>query len=147
MKLLSFLQDVRPDHRGRFLSDIWKFSDEQIESTHDFIQWVFPLDEPSGAQPDAPVLEPAEIALIRKSSPATMNVERSTEWFLGFLARSNDWLAPYDHNHLRITRMIRSNRLLLGELAAESARSRVLHLLERAKGKVGETAIGFWMRA
>ena len=147
MKLLSFLQDVRPDHCGRFLSDIWKFSDAQIESTHDFIQWVFPLDEPSGAQPDAPVLEPAEIALIHKSAPATMNVERSTEWFLGFLARSTDWLAPYDHNHLRITRMIRSNRLLLGELAAESARNRVLQLLEKSKGKVGETAIGFWMRS
>jgi hypothetical protein len=147
MKLLSFLQDVRPDHRGRFLSDIWKFSDEQIESTHDFIQWVFPLDEPSGAQPDAPVLEPPEIELIHKSAPATMNVEHSTDWFLGFLARSTHWLAPYDHNHLRITRMIRSNRLLLGELAAESARSRVLQRLERAKGNVGETAIGFWMRA
>lgn len=147
MKLLSFLQDVRPDHRGRFLSDIWRFSDAQIEFTHDFIQWVFPLDEPSGAQPDAPVLEPAEIELIHKSAPATMNVERSTEWFLGFLARSSDWLAPYDHNHLRITRMIRSNRLLLGELAAESARNRVLQLLEKSQGKVGEAAIGFWMRS
>lgn len=147
MKLLSFLQDVRPDHCGRFLSDIWKFSDAQIESTHDFIQWVFPLDEPSGAQPDAPVLEPAEIELIHKSAPATMNVERSTDWFLGFLARSTDWLAPCDHNHLRITRMIRSNRLLLGELAAESARNRVLQLLKKSKGKVGETAIGFWMRS
>ncbi len=147
MKLLSFLQDVRPDHRGRLLSDIWKFSDAQIESTHDFIQWVFPLDEPSGAQPDSPVLEPAEIGLIRKSAPATMNVERSTDWFIGFLARTDDWRAPYDHNHLRITRMIRCNRLLLGELAAESARSRVLQLLKKSPHKVSETAIGFWMRA
>lgn len=147
MKLLSFLQDVGPDHRGRYLSDIWKFGDEQIESTHDFIQWVFPLDEPSGAVPDAPVLEPAEIDLIHKSSPATMNVERSTEWFLGFLARSPHWLRGYDHNHLRITRMIRCNRLLLGELAAESARNRVLKLAEKAKGKIGDEAIDYWRRA
>ena len=30
MKVLSFLQDTGPDHRGRYLSDIWKFSDQQI---------------------------------------------------------------------------------------------------------------------
>jgi hypothetical protein len=147
MKLLSFLQDVRPDHRGRYLSDIWKFTDEQIESTHDVIQWIFPLDVPSGAQPDAPVLDAAEISLIHKSAPATMNLERSTEWFLGFLARSPQWRVPYDHNHLRITRMIRSNRLLLGELAAESARAQVLQLLQKSGSKVSETSMGFWMRA
>ncbi len=147
MKLLSFLQDVGPDHRGRYLSDIWKFGDDEIERTHDFIQWVFPLDEPSGAQPDAPVLEPAEIDLIHKSGPATMNVERSTDWFLGFLSRSPKWLAAYDHNHLRITRMIRSNRLLLGELAAESARSRVMQLAGKASGKISDEALGFWKRA
>ncbi len=147
MKLLSFLQDVGPDHRGRYLSDIWKFSDEQTESTHDFIQWVFPLDTRSGAQPDAPVLEAAEIAMIHKSAPATMNLERSTDWFLGFLSRSQDWLAPYNHNHLRITRVIRANRLLLGELAAESARSRVLALHDKRNGRADQNAIGFWRRA
>ena len=147
MKLLSFLQDVGPDHRGRYLSDIWKFGDDEIERTHDFIQWVFPLHEPSGAQPDAPVLEPAEIDLIHKSGPATMNVERSTEWFLGFLARSPHWLVAHDHNHLRITRMIRSNRLLLGELAAESARARVLKLAEKSKGKISDESLRYWKQA
>lgn len=147
MKLLSFLQDVGPDHRGRYLSDIWKFGDADIERTHDFIQWVFPLDQRSGAQPDAPVLEPAEIDLIHKSGPATMNLERSTEWFLGYLSRSPQWLVAHDHNHLRITRMIRSNRLLLGELAADSARARVMKLADKAKGKISEESLGYWQRA
>lgn len=147
MKLLSFLQDVGPDHRGRYLSDIWKFSDDEIERSHDFIQWVFPLDQPSGAQPDAPVLEAAEIDLIHKSGPATMNVERSTEWFLGFLSRSRPWREGPDHNHLRITRMIRSNRLLLGELAADSARDRVMKLAGKSPEKISELTIDFWRRA
>ena len=147
MKLLSFLQDVGPDYRGRFLSDIWKFGDDDIEHTHDFIQWVFPLDEPSSAQPDAPVLEPAEIDLIHKSGPATMNVEQSTEWFLGFLSRSQCWLASHDHNHLRITRMIKSNRLLLGELAAASVREKVLKLAQKADGKISEASIAYWRAA
>lgn len=147
MKLLSFLQDVGPDHRGRYLSDIWKFGDDEIERTHDFIQWVFPLAEPSSAQPDSPVLEPTEIDLIHKSGPATMNVERSTEWFLGFLSRSPQWRVAHDHNHLRITRMIRSNRLLLGELAADSARARVMKLAEKSKGEISEESLAYWQRA
>ena len=147
MKLLSFLQDVGPDHRGRYLSDIWKFGDADIERTHDFIQWVFPLDQRSGARPDAPVLEAAEIDLIHKSGPATMNLERSTEWFLGFLSRSPQWLVAHDHNHLRITRMIRSNRLLLGELAADSARAKVMKLADKAKGKISEESLAYWQRA
>lgn len=147
MKLLSFLQDVGPDHQGRYLSDIWKFSDQQIEGTHDFIQWVFPLAEPSGAFPDAPVLEPAEIDLIHKSSPATMNLERSAQWFLDFLGRSKGWLRPHDHNHLRITRMIRSQRLLLGELAAESTKQSVLQMAKKAKVPINDVAYEHWRAA
>lgn len=147
MKLLSFLQDVGPDHQGRYLSDIWKFSDQQIEGTHDFIQWVFPLAEASAAVPGMPVLEPAEIDLIHKSSPATMNLEKSAQWFLGFLARSKDWLRPHDHNHLRITRMIKSQRLLLGELAAESTRERVLQMAKKAKAPIAEIAYEHWRAA
>ncbi len=149
MKLLSFLQDVGPDHQGRYLSDIWKFSDLQIATTHDFIQWVFPLDVASGALPDAPVLEPAEIDLIHKSSPATMNLEKSAQWFLDYLSRSKDWLRESDHHHLRITRMLRSQRLLLGELAAESAKERVFHMAQQAKTKarISDAAYAHWRAA
>ena len=147
MKLLSFLQDVGPDHQGRYLSDIWKFSDQQIETTHDFIQWVFPLAEPSGAIPGAPVLESAEIDLIHKSSPATMNLEKSGQWFIDYLARSKGWLRSHDHNHLRITRMIKSQRLLLGELAADSAKERVLQMAKKAKAPIDDVAYAHWHAA
>ncbi len=147
MKLLSFLQDVGPDHAGRYLSDIWKFSDQQIETTHDFIQWVFPLAEPSSAFPDAPILEPAEIDLIHKSSPATMNLERSAQWFLDYLARSKGWLRTHDHNHLRITRMIKSQRLLLGELAAGSTKEKVLQMASKAKTPIDDVALAYWRAA
>ena len=146
MKLLSFLQDVGPDHQGRYLSDIWKFSDQQIETTHDFIQWVFPLAEPSGAFPGAPVLEPAEIDLIHKSSP-TMNLENSGQWFIDDLARSKGWLRSHDHNHLRITRMIKSQRLLLGELAADSTKERVLQMAKKAKAPIDDMAYAYWRAA
>jgi len=108
---------------------------------------MFPLAEPSQSVPDAPVLEPAEIDLIHKSSPAQMNLERSGQWYLGYLARSKDWLREHDHHHRRITRMIRSQRLLLGELAADSAREQVLKLAKQGKATIGDAAYAHWQSA
>ena len=75
--LLGFLEGYDVDARGRKLHEIWEFSDNQIESTHDFIQWLFPLTEPSQAQPDAPVLDAEEIPLIRASALASKNMKFS----------------------------------------------------------------------
>ena len=147
MKVLSFLQDTGPDHRGRYLSDIWKFSDSLMETTHDYIQWVFPLDEPSSASPDAPVLEPGEIALIHKSSLAAHNLNESVNWFCAYLTRNDHWRVDHDHNHLRITRMIKSQRLLQGEMAANATRDRVLKMAASSKGQIGERAIDYWRAA
>ena len=147
MKVLSFLQDTGPDHRGRFLSDILKFSDAQIESTHDFIQWIFPLDEPSSASSDAPILEPGEIALIRKSSLAAHNLNASVQWFGDFLTRNPHWRIEHDHNHLRITRMIKSVRLLQGEPAANALRDRMLAMAETSKDKISQIAFDYWRQA
>ena len=43
MDILHFLEGAIPDGRGRTLSIIMAFDDQAIESTHDFIQWIFPL--------------------------------------------------------------------------------------------------------
>ena len=147
MKVLSFLQDTGPDHQGRFLSDILKFSDAQVESIHDFIQWVFPLNEPSGASADAPILEPGEVALIRKSSLAAHNLNESVQWFCAFLKRNDGWRVAHDHNHLRITRMIKSVRLLHGEPAANALRDKVLALAEASKDKISATSLEYWRQA
>jgi hypothetical protein len=46
-RLLAFYRGQAPDDAGRWLKDIWEWDDEQLETTHDFIQWLFPLPEPS----------------------------------------------------------------------------------------------------
>ncbi len=147
MKVLSFLQDTGPDHRGRFLSDILRFDDTAIETTHDFIQWIFPLDEPSSASADAPMLEAGEVALIRKSSLAAHSLNISVPWFCDFLKRNKHWRAAHDHNHLRITRMIKSVRLLQGDPAANALRDKVLAMAEPSKDKISPTAWDYWRQA
>lgn len=54
MHLKQFLENDAPDHRGRKLSQIWQFTDAEMETCHDYMQWVFPLDQESGAVPNAP---------------------------------------------------------------------------------------------
>ena len=47
MNFENFLTNTESDFKDRFLIDIWNFSDEDIEHTHDFIQLLFPLNEKS----------------------------------------------------------------------------------------------------
>jgi len=108
MDILHFLEGAIPDGRGRTLSMIMAFDDQAIESTHDFIQWIFPLDEPSRSHPGAPVLDLFEIEEIKSSEVAQENLMQSADWYFGFLQRHDHWIGQYDHNLLRTTPVIKS---------------------------------------
>ena len=123
MDIVGFLEGKTPDHRGRMLSTLWRQSDDDAEHNHDFIQWMFPLDEPSQVVSSAPVLGDFDIDEIRESQLAIENLDKSVSWFLGFLERNDHWITNYDHNHLRITRAIKSLRLLSGDQAADAFRN------------------------
>ena len=141
--VVYFLEGTHPDLKGRFLADIWAFSDKKIERTHDFIQWVFPLDEPSNAVWDAPVLIDDEIYEILDSAKAKENMIISQNWFLRFLINTDAWLVPRNHNQRRVSRMIRSIRLLHSDQAADQC---IALVLELAKGRKfsNKGVIEFW---
>ena len=63
MDIIAFLSNDGEDFKGRRLSDIWSMSDQEIEATHDFIQIVFPLDEPSQSSFHEVYLGPEELKL------------------------------------------------------------------------------------
>ena len=104
--ILDFLIGEQPDIYNRYLEDIWKMSDEDTEGVHNFIQWVFPLNERSGAVPNSPILTQQEIIDIKKSEIAKQNIKKSADWFLNFLTRNSYWVCQSNHNHLRITIVI-----------------------------------------
>ena len=119
-------------------------TDHQAETTHDYIQWLFPLDEPSRSVNGAPVLTELDIDEIRQSSLAQANLDKSARWFLGFLERNNHWLTEYYHNHLRITRVIKSLRLLASDEAADEFKDKMLALAGDRLNLVDQKARGFW---
>lgn len=147
MSLFLFLEGQLPDSKGRYLQDILNFSDYEIENTHDFIQWIFPLEEASRSNFTAPVLEQFEIEEIRSSNVAKINIINASQWYLSFLRRQNHWVKGYDHNHLRITRVIKSLRLLVGNESADNFYDNIKNQLRDQMHKIDEKAVGFWNNA
>lgn len=147
MSLFLFLEGQLPDSKGRYLQDILNFSDYEIENTHDFIQWVFPLEEASRSNFTAPVLEKFEIEEIRLSNIAKINIIYASQWYLSFLKRQNHWIRDYDHNHLRITRVIKSLRLLVSNETADSFYDDIKHQLRDHIYNINEKAVRFWYNA
>ena len=145
--IVGFLEGKTPDHRGRMLAMILQQTDHQAETTHDYIQWLFPLDEPSRSVMGAPVLNELDIEDIRHSELAQQNLVKSASWFLGFLERNDHWITRYDHNHLRITRVIKSLRLLASDKAADEFKNIVFEYLGDDLNLIDPKARSFWNSA
>lgn len=131
-KVLHFYTGVAPDDRGRYLSEILKWSDDELERVHNYIQWLFPLIERSGFNPSAPVLGDQTVQEFQSRPDLQRNMRASFLRMLAFYGlemdesipgprvrrsrffkeRSGNWLRASNHNHLRITRILKSMRVL-----------------------------------
>jgi hypothetical protein len=152
------------DDEGRTLDEILGWDDARLEMVHDYIQWIFPLPERSGANPAAPVLDAEAIrgsaemqgrlraAFLRMLSfyGFALQDDRVTEG-PRFTAASRNWLHAGNHNHLRLTRMLRSLRVLglEHEAAALWEALRALHERENVAGRLTITpeTFAFWQQA
>ncbi|HSZ56035.1 MAG TPA: opioid growth factor receptor-related protein [Tepidisphaeraceae bacterium] len=127
-QLLDFYRLQARDSEGRTLEQIWAWSEDELEHCHDFIQWMFPLDEPSAFNSDAPLVTEEEQAAFRSEPQLQAAMRRSFSAFLEFLGltvspdgqvvrgenfdrRLSLWKYP-NHNWLRITRVLKSLRVL-----------------------------------
>ncbi len=145
--IVMFLEGEGTDARGRTVFDVLAMDDVAMERTHDFIQWLFPLPEPSAAVPDSPVLAPGDIQAIRLSELAPIALAGATDRMVAFYQTTHDWLMPNDHNHHRITRIIRSLRLLQGDEAADAFRDAILERVEATRAPVSARSRGYWATA
>jgi hypothetical protein len=116
-------------------------SDVQLEEVHDYIQWLFPLSTRSGAQRDAPVLTEEEIQAIRADHRAAVTLEHATERMIRFYRNTSGWLSGQDYNHLRITPIIRSLKLLANLDAARRFYATILDLHYAAGAPVNAHAL------
>jgi len=135
------------DSAGRRHQDVIALDDDHLEWTYDWTQWTFPLYEQSELCPQAPVLDQADHDILRNSDEARERMAAAQTRMLAFLADGSRWLRKDDYNHFRITRAIRSLRLILGDEYANDFRRTVFEMMMRRPHKVGRATVSFWREA
>ena len=143
MNFLSFLEGESPDVLGRTLEEIWGYNDAEIEGVHNFIQFIFPTNQKSASMPGVPILTAQDIETIKQSETAQSNLLISVDWFVKFLKRNDHWITQYNHNHLRISRMVQSVRLLVGDEDAEMTKEITFNLLDGKENKISDKSKSF----
>jgi hypothetical protein len=146
-ELVRYLAGRGTDSRGRTASDVIALSDRELERSHDWVQWLFPLPTQSSAVPGAPVLSEADIAAIRADATALATLQRAVDRMIVFYDSTDHWLQRFDHNHLRITRILQSVGLLLGAPSAQELYDRLMARHDSAGAPVNSHSLQYWRKA
>ena len=83
---------------------------------------------------------------IKNNKEGTNNIIKSSNWFFSFLERNMYWNSQYNHNQLRITRVIECLRLLVSDEEADNFYDNVLELL-KDNNQVNMRTLNFWESA
>lgn len=160
--ILSFyLDDARLKKTlGFTLTDFLNANDEWLEKCHGHIQWAFPMEVPSMVlMQETPLVTPEVIDLFNNCPILESNFIKAylrMASFYGLYQFDHDdskfarWITPRNHNFLRITRMLRSSKML----APTSGIHESLYLCLRVvianptyRAIIGEDTINYWNAA
>ena len=157
MVIVDFYRGNRTNNMGDSYADIMAWTDEQLEFDHDYIQWMFPSNESSKLNTDSPTLTKEE-SLIFESDPVLQSKVREFAVrfidFLGFKLESGKiepkgddiplfLRGPFNHNILRVTRMLKSLRLTGNSDLAEA----IFNALIELKNLVSQSTWNHWNNA
>ena len=105
--ILEYYRGTGTDGAGRTHTETLLLDNRQLERAHDIIQWWFPLPEASVAQPLAPVATQADFEEFRRDMWLQDRLLSSVYRMRCFYRETTDWHRQRNHNHLRITRILR----------------------------------------
>ena len=167
--IVAFYSGGGDDH-GRTLETILGWTDDRLESVHDYIQWVFPTAVPRAVNPCAPLVSSDTVAAFA-STALRDRLRGALDRMLTFygLARNTDpdggvvigidaprfrersvhWLTPGNHNHLRLTRIMQSLWVLGLEAEARALqRCLVADVYEGSgRNRITRETLGYWRDA
>lgn len=166
--ILAFYSGQQPDSRGRMIEDIWSWDYAKLESTHDYIQWLFPLRERSKFNRNAPVLTDEVVAAFKSDKNLRLRLFKSFKVMLKFYglqcskwdnpeievsksdeyeSRKGEWINPRNHNYLRITRILTSLRILGLSNYALSFFNCLAQIYSLESQNIGTETYNFWRKA
>jgi hypothetical protein len=126
--LVRFYLGEQRDSENRTIQEIWNWNFEELECTHDYIQWLFPLPERSAFNRNAPIVNEEVIQAFQNNPRLRQNLLRSLTVILQFYGlqrhesndgkivvsqsedypnRKGEWVSICNHNYLRITRILK----------------------------------------
>ena len=156
--IIKFLTGEGEDHKGRTFSSIIESDNKELERCHDAIQWVFMIHETSKHAHTYPVITEDIITIINRDSiirgKVGDNLGRAKDRYEGFFGIvegyedpniQRKWCKDYNHNLLRVTRIIRSLRLFKMEYAAYDFYTKVKAVGERLG--VSKVTLEYWDKA
>jgi hypothetical protein len=169
-RILTFFRGGADD-RGRTLDEILAWNRERLEYTHDYIQWLFPLRERSGANPGAPVLTDTDVRAFATDAVLRQQLLRALRMMIdfygldlidpetrdapdprvirrpGFDGVATGWLFPGSHNFLRLTRILISLRTLGLDPYARALFEALRAIYADHASRIGATTYAYWQRA
>lgn len=164
-RIVAFYREESPDYLGRRLRDIWAWEDARLEERHNYIQVLFPNRDPSMFNAHAPLLDEGTIAAFQDDPQLRANLARSLDRILSFYGlayhpetqevlptpqfpeQAANWLTPYNHNFLRITRILKC-LMALGLPERAHAFLRCLEqIYEQYSEVIGEESLAYWQEA
>ena len=166
--ILAFYIGQTPNADGRMIKEIWSWDYENLEEIHNYIQWLFPLVEKSRFNPYAPTLNDEIIQAFRTNENLKNHLIKSLKVMLKFYGlqcnnRGNDeieitksdeyaqrkaeWLNRFNHNYLRITRIL-TILTLLGLKPYAQAFLKCLDDIYKEEAKhIGNDTYTYWKNA
>ncbi len=165
-QFLQFYRGLGVDDQQRTWAQIRNWNDVQLENSHNYIQWLFPLRERSQFNPQAPLLNEAIVQAFRNEPTLRDHLLASFQRMLSFYGlrldqstmqisrapnaaeRQRVWMTPGNHNYLRITRILTSMRTLGFERPAQ-AFYQILNDIAQHEGQgiIAQRSQDFWRNA
>lgn len=160
--IARFMSGETPDKLGRNIEQILAYDHFWLEHDHKYIQVLFPIDEGTKFNQHAPLVTQQDRNEFAQSPELRLAHLRSLDLMLEFWGMQRDrneimsslpfspanhiWLKSYDHNQLRLTRVIRSVYLLGNEQIAINLSHFVIEAATQL-GSVSEATLDFWRNA
>ena len=163
MPIVDFYSGKATDSSGRTLREIHAWGYHELETVHDYIQWLFPLPEHSQYNLCAPVLDAEQIAKFLTDAKLRAQLLASFDKMLGFYGfernnmsinrsnmceeRSRNWLRSGNHNQLRLTRILKSLSILGLKDHAHALFEALNAVFSEKSSVISDITMGYWKRA
>lgn len=160
--IIEFYKNDVKNIDGYKRTDILAFNDDEFEGGHTFIQWMFPLQEPSQFNLDAPLLTEEDIAVWNADDELKKNLLETFDRFLNFIGVGRNGLEMklnpsestenmvwkrFNHNMLRITRVLRCLYLLGLKEYSFALYEMLREVYDTKRYRISPTTFQFWTEA